>query len=345
MSRELVSQQVRALVAYVPGEQPVGGVVKLNTNENPYPPSPRVSEALQAMDVARLSLYPDPVCRELRETIAQLHGCSVEQVFVGNGSDEVLSLCTKAFVDDDGVIGHFVPSYSLYPVLAAIRGVECQGVELGPDFEWTEPPTEGMDLFFLANPNAPTGLLYPESVVRKFCEAFEGVVVIDEAYVDFAARDCMHLAHELPNVLVARTLSKSYSLAGLRLGYAIGPAELVGAVYKIKDSYNVNALSQRLAAAAMSDPDTMRCNAQRICDTRARVGCSLEEMGFRVYPSEANFLWVKPGHSPAKAVFDALRRENILVRYFPGGRTGDCLRITVGTDAEMDALLEALRKE
>jgi histidinol-phosphate aminotransferase len=318
-------------------------LVKLNTNENPYPPSPRVVRALTHFDAERLRLYPDPVSTEVRAAAAHRHGVAPANVFVGNGSDEILALCTRAFVEDDGVIGHFDPSYSLYPVLAAIRCVRTAPVALGPDFEWQMPPGVTGSLFFLANPNAPTSLRYPAETVRPFCRSYGGVVLMDEAYVDFADGDCMALARELPNVLVMRTLSKAYSLAGLRLGYVVGPAPLIAALDTIKDSYNVDMLAQALAVAALGDPEHMRANAERIRRTRGRLAAALAAAGFRVSPSQTNFLWVRPPRMPAAELFARLRERDILVRYFPGVRTGEHLRITVGTDAEVDRLLEALK--
>jgi len=345
MKKSYVTRSVRAMKAYVPGEQPVEtGVVKLNTNENPFPPSPKVFKALAGVDPARLRLYPNPVSRKLRERIAQLHGCEVENVFAGNGSDEILALCTRAFVEDDGSVGYFNPSYSLYPVLADIRDVKKAPVELGPDFEWRMPAGYRSSLFFLTNPNAPTGILYPEKVVRDFCVKFPGVVVIDEAYVDFSRENCMDLALRFDNVLVLRTLSKAYSLAGLRVGYVVGAKPLVAAIYKLKDSYNLDAISQQLALAALSDVRHMKSNVAKIKATRRRLTKALEADGYHVYPSDSNYLWVKPAGISAKHLFERLKEERILIRYFPGRRTGAFVRISVGTDAEIDKLIAAVRR-
>jgi histidinol-phosphate aminotransferase len=331
------------MTGYTPGEQPSDpGIIKLNTNENPYPPSPAVAAALKGFDPARLRLYPPPLSEALRGRAAQLHGCGVERVFAGNGSDEILALCSRAFVEADGSIGFFEPSYSLYPVLAAIQCAPCRPVELGPDFAWQMPAGFSASLFFLTCPNAPTGIRYPKETIREFCRTFHGVVVIDEAYVDFAKADCMDMALSFNNVIVMRTLSKSFSLAGLRVGYAVGAPELIRALYKIKDSYNLDALAQTLALAALGDMDYMRATAARICATRDRLAASLAGLGFRVYPSDTNFLWVRPGALTAPQLFEALRKRKILVRHFPGPRTGEYVRITVGTDPEADALVKAI---
>ncbi len=254
----------------------------------------------------------------------------------------MLTLCTRAFVERDGTVGYFDTSYSLYPVLADLQDVARHPVALGPDFAWRMPEGYRASLFFLANPNAPTGLRFDADVVARFCRAFDGVVLIDEAYVDFAEADGLALARTLPNVIVSRTLSKSFSLAGLRLGYAVGAAALIEALFKLKDSYNVCAFSQAVALAAVADIGYMRANAARIKATRERVRGVLLQQGHRVFPSETNFLWLQPAAKPAKEVFEGLRRQGIVVRHFPGEQTGAFLRVTVGTDAEMDRFLEAM---
>lgn len=340
---KFICRHVRDMQGYVPGEQPkTAGLIKLNTNENPYPPSPSVLQMLKEAGESVLRLYPDPVCTELRNLIAGQWGCGIDQVFVGNGSDEVLALCTRAFVEDDGAIGYFDPSYSLYPILAAIRHVSVKPVSLTPDFEWNMPAEYAASFFYLTNPNAPTGMLFPKAEIRKFCSAFRGVVLIDEAYADFADWNCMDLAISIPQVMVSRSFSKSYSLAGVRAGYVVGHPDLIAALYKLKDSYNVNALTQRMAAAAFSDQAHMRANVARVVSTRARVTGELEKRGYHVYPSAANFLWVKPADLAAADVFRYLRGKNVLVRYFPGEKTGDCLRVTIGTNEQMDSFLAAL---
>lgn len=344
MTRSYLCGHVRELEGYTPGEQPrVPGLIKLNTNENPYPPSPKVREALHALGEDALRLYPDPVCRALRARIADRHGVAVEQVFVGNGSDEVLALCTRAFVEANGTIASFDPSYSLYPVLAAIRPAQMLLVDLADDFTWQMPDGFRADLFYLTHPNAPTSRAFPREKVVALCETFDGVVLIDEAYADFAPENFMDLAGRYPNVLVSRSFSKSYSLAGARVGYLVGDATLIAALYKIKDSYNVNVLSQVAALAAFEDEATMRANVARIIATRERVAAELASRGYRVYPSATNFLWIHPpAGTPASDLYARLRTRNILTRYFPGPRTGDLLRITIGTEEQMDAFLRSI---
>ena len=352
-----IARHVEALTPYTPGEQPKSrSVIKLNTNENPYPPSPRITEVLNGFDLDRLRRYPDPNFAELRARLAELNGTVPERIFVGNGSDEVLSLAARAFVEDDEAIGSFDPSYSLYKTLAAIRNVPFVPSPLGPGFTWAEPVTTGANakvaLFLLTNPNAPTSILYPEENIRAFAAKFPGVVIVDEAYADFADHNCMALATaaDATNVLVMRTFSKSFSLAGLRLGYCVGPEPLIEALYKIKDSYNVDALAQAVALAALTDVDWMRSSAAKVATTRARTAEELRRRGWDVPNSQSNFLFAKPpahagtpaGVERAAEIFEALRARQIFVRYFTYPETKDRLRITIGTDAEMDAFLKAI---
>ena len=344
-----IAESVRALTPYTPGEQPKDrSVIKLNTNENPYLPSPLVEKTLASFDLDRLRRYPDPVFMELREKIAERDGTVPARVFVGNGSDEVLTLAARAFVDDDEAIGSFDPSYSLYKTLAAIRNVPFVPSPLAPDFTWAPPVTRAGDapvaLFLLTNPNAPTSVRYPREQVAEFAKTFPGVVLVDEAYADFADDTCMPLAAAAynANVVVMRTLSKSFSLAGLRLGYCVGPEDLIEALYKVKDSYNVDALAQAVALAALADLPWMRRNAAKVQKTRDATADALRAHGWDVPPSQTNFLFAKPAHRPAAEIFEDPRQRNIFVRYFPGPRTGDRLRISIGTDADMDTLLAVL---
>ncbi len=344
-----ICKHVEALAGYVPGEQPqFAGMVKLNTNENPYPPSPKVGEALAAFDWQRLRLYPDPVAKRARAVIASYHGCTPEQVFVGNGSDEILALFTRAFVEVGGSVGYFEPTYSLYSVLAAIRDAKTKALPLKDDFTCPVPMADFADAFIWTNPNAPTSLLAEPSVIAAFARTFKGVLLVDEAYVDFAPTDCMALATAPgnTNTLVMRTLSKSYSLAGIRFGYCVGPQSLIDALYKIKDSYNMDALAQVVGTAALEDVPYMQANRTKILETRAMLTQTLTERGWTVLPSATNFLFAKPpAHVTAAELFAALRAEHVFVRYFPGEKTGAWLRITIGTDEQTQRLLEVLAQQ
>ena len=343
-----IARHVRSLEAYVPGEQPKSAdVVKLNTNENPYLPSPKVAETLAGFDLDRLRRYPDPNFTLLRERLAEIHHADPECVFVGNGSDEILTLCARAFVDDGELIGSMNPSYSLYRTLADIRGVGFRATELSDTFDsWGEPPdAERTALFILTNPNAPTGVMYRDDSVLSLKEKFrDAVLLIDEAYADFSGRSLDFMAADPANenVIVMRTLSKSFSLAGLRLGYAIGPKPLIEALYKVKDSYNVDAIAQAVALAALGDLEWMKANTAKVVATRENFTRELKKRGWTFPATSANFVFARPPRRPAQELFEELRARRIFVRYFKGPRTGDRLRITIGTDADMAKLLAAL---
>ena len=332
--------------AYIPGEQPQGDkVIKLNTNENPYLPSPEVLDILHEIDVADLARYPDPVCMEVRKVIADLHGCSVEQVFVGNGSDEILALALRAFVERDKKVGFLDPSYSLYPVLAQIEDLQYERVLLNERFAWNNPEALETALFFLTNPNAPTSVSAEFEQIASFAEQLDGVLLIDEAYAEFADWNCMDLALKHAHVLVSRSLSKSYSLAGIRCGYCVGHADLIRALYKIKDSYNVDYITQEIARVALMDQETMKANVEAVKETRRIVSEKLFEFGFEVFESQTNFLWVKPLGISAAKLFESLKNRNIFVRYFGEAETTkDYLRISIGTVPQMFSFLDAVEE-
>ena len=338
----MIARHIAALEGYVPGEQPKSwNVVKLNTNENPYPPSPKCAEILNSFDLDALRRYPDPEFSLLRAEIARRFGTAPERVFVGNGSDEILSLMAKVFVEDDESIGSLDPSYSLYKTLAAIRDVKWVGVPVSRN----PKPDPRCSLFLWTNPNAPTGEFAEPKTIAAFARRFPGVVVVDEAYADFARGNAMSFATapRNRNVIVMRTFSKSYSLAGLRVGFCVGPKDLIAALYKAKDSYNVDAVAQAVALAAFKDRAYHRRTVAKVVKTRKAFSKALAKRGWDVIPSEANFVFAKPP-SPAKAaeVFAMLKARGIFVRYFAGPLTGDRLRITIGTDDQMKALLAAL---
>lgn len=333
---------------YTPGEQLNDpDVVKLNTNENPYPPSPRVVEAVHSFDAARLRKYPDPVAVEFRAICAKRFGLpGPEWVVAGNGSDELLSLVLRTFVDpgDDCVAAY--PTYTLYEVLCKLHGCELRYIQL--DDQWqlgsAHFATTGR-VFFLTRPNAPTGVAYARAEVARLCEGFPGIVVIDEAYADFAGDNCLDFVQRFENVIVLRTFSKSFGLAGMRIGVAAARPELIAEFMKTKDSYNLNAMSQAAGIAAMQDYDYMQERACTIAGTRQRVSAELTQLGFEVAPSQANFVLARwTGEPSAREIFEALREQKILVRYFDAERLRDCLRITVGTDVECAKLVAALRE-
>ena len=337
---------IERMHAYVPGEQPkVAGLVKLNTNENPYPPSPKVAAALRKAigDGAVLRLYPDPVAAALREKIAELYGFKPEQVLVANGSDEVLTLALRAFVGEDQRVAYAMPSYSLYPVLADIQGAKKLELEMNSDFTLPERLCrEHASLKIVTSPNAPSGVAVPTKTLDRLCATAQGVVLIDEAYVDFADDNALRLVKKHRNALVARTLSKSYSLAGMRVGFAIGHKALIEGLMKVKDSYNVNRLSQAAALAALGDRAHFEVNVRRVKATRERLRDALRTLGFNVPPSATNFVFAKPpAKMTAKKFYEALRRRNLLVRWWSDPRVSDRVRISIGTDGETDKLLAA----
>lgn len=339
---------LRDVEGYTPGEQPQGGrVVKLNTNENPYPPSPRVLEALRALGPDALRRYPDPVSRRFRTLCAERHGYpGPDWVIAGNGMDELLAMALRTFVDPGDDVLAMYPTYTLYEVLCKLHGAHLRYVQLDAEFALTEEffatPAR---LCFLTRPNAPTGLCCPRAEAERLCADFPGVVVIDEAYVDFAADNCMDFPKRFPNCIVMRTFSKSFSLAGMRLGIAVANPELVEALLKTKDSYNLDACSQAAGTAAMEDYAYMQASAARVVASRERLRAGLIELGFDVGSSQANFLLARwNGTRTAREIFQTLRDNGILIRYFDAPRLQDALRITVGTEDECDEMLAALRR-
>jgi len=363
---KLVRPLIHKLHAYVPGEQPkIPGLIKLNTNENPFPPSPKVLAAVKAAVDGRLRLYPNPTAQLLREKLAKLHRCRPENIIVGNGSDELLALATRAFVEpaparqSGGVktvlhastVQFFTPSYSLYPVLAEIHGARTNAVALNHDFSL--PPlailkkSRAWDfhaaLTFVTTPNAPSGRGYATSELDALCRAQRGVVVLDEAYVDFAAENALKLALKYPHVLVARTFSKAYSLCFQRVGYFVGHPALIAALDKIRDSYNVNGLGQAAALATLDNLNYYRANFRKIIGTRERLRGELTSLGFDALPSQTNFILVRPPRFPAKVWLEKLRAKKILVRWFRDPAVRNYLRISIGTDAEANALVRAGR--
>ena len=331
----------------MPGEQPASGrrVIKLNTNENPYPPSPRVLEALARALDASVRLYPDPEARALRARASALYDVPADHILVGNGSDELLALILRACVDPGQRVAFPVPTYSLYDTLVAAQGGEPVRIPFAEDFRLpSEVGRSRARVTFLCNPNSPSGTFVPVEEVEALAQAVAGVLVVDEAYVDFARDHALRLVGRHANVLVLRTLSKSFSLAGLRLGLAVGHPELLAGLRTVKDSYNVNRLSQAAGVAALEDLETMRTNVARIRATRTRLSAALVDLGYRVLPSEANFVLARRPGVDQGPVARALAARDILVRHFATPELHDALRITVGTDAEIDALLAALHR-
>jgi histidinol-phosphate aminotransferase len=343
---EHLRANIRAMAGYVPGEQPQGrSFIKLNTNENPYPPSPRVLEALQAaLTGDRLRKYPDPMGTAFRQSAGRVLGIDPESILIGNGSDDILTIVTRSFVPEGGLVVSPTPSYILYRSLAEIQGARFEQVPYTADWRLSEPwPVRGADLTFIANPNSPSGTCIPAADLARLADTLEGPLIVDEAYVDFADRHCLHLARR-PKVVVTRSLSKSYALAGMRFGYAVAEPALIREFIKVKDSYNCDALSLEAARAALEDQEYLQATRSKILTTRTRLTEALGNLGFEVTPSQANFVWCPRGDRVVKPVYEELKRRMILVRYMVYEGYGDGLRITVGTDEEVDQLVEQLRK-
>ncbi len=333
---------------YVPGEQPRGRrFIKLNTNENPYPPSPKAVEALHSLPADALRKYSDPVSLSLRTACADRYGCDgPEWVITGNGMDELLSLVVRTFVDPGDAIITTYPTYVLYETLALLHGARVKLVDLDESFQLTNAFFgESGRLCFLPRPNSPTGVCPPRKAVEKLCASFKGIVVIDEAYVDFADDDCMDFPKRFENAIVMRTFSKSFSLAGMRIGAAVARPDLINEMMKVKDSYNMDAVSQAVGLAAMQDYEYMQANVAKVRATRARLTAALTDLGFDVPPSQSNFVFARwHGIPDAITLFRELREKGILVRYFNARRLDDALRISIGTEEETDALLRALKE-
>ncbi len=347
--KEFWSARVRDMVPYVPGEQPRDRkFIKLNTNENPYPPAPQVLDAIREAAGDALRLYPDPECLALREAVAGATGVKASQVFCGNGSDEILSFAFQAFFDPERPISFPDITYSFYEVYVKYLNLTAVTVPLNEDFSlplerFLTEPRGGV---VIANPNAPTGQALSAADLCRVVEANANrVVIVDEAYVDFGAESMAGFVDAYPNLLVVQTLSKSRSLAGLRVGWALGNENLIAALRCVRDSinsYTVDRLAQAAAAAALGAAEYFEKTRQAIMDTREKTWKRLVDLGFDVAPSKSNFLFVRHGNLPGKALFDGLRERGILVRRWDLPRIENHLRISIGTDAEMEALCEAL---
>ena len=347
---------IAAMTGYVPGEQPAStDVVKLNTNENPYPPCDAVMDALRSVTPEQLRRYPNPTARAFREAAAEVHGVTPDHIIATNGGDELLRLVITTFVEPKGVIGYAQPSYSLYPVLAAVQDAKVYRVPL--DESWC-PPDDFVQqlkqvdaqLTFIVNSHAPSGRLLPVDHLRELANELPGVLVIDEAYVDFVDPDLHHDAVALiregvDNAILLRSLSKGYSLAGLRFGYGIASPGLIAPMQtKTKDSYNTDAVSQAVATASMLSRNKATETWAKVRAERQRVSDALGQLGMAVEPSQSNFVLAAPGNGNAKSIYESLKAKNIFVRYFDQPRLDDKLRITIGTPAENDALLAALKQ-
>ncbi len=342
MNTRYWNTRLRGMEAYTPGYQPpiTPATIKLNTNENPWPPSPLALKAISDAVGSELRLYPPSEWSELRSEISTAYGIPPGMIFCGNGSDEILSLIFRCFTDPGDTLILPYPTYSLYPVLASAAGVTVDHVETKEDFsvDLEAMAARKGRMVILANPNAPTGILAPVSAIMDFADRFDGIVVIDEAYIDFAPEgsSCLSALANRENVIILRTLSKSFSLCGIRCGYAFADSSLVQGLTAMKDSYNLDLLAQRGAAAAISDLGWMQGNARRIIAAREKFVERLAGLGFTVLPSAANFVFARHEQVASRRIFEGLAEHDIHVRHFGGRRVADWLRISIGTDDEME---------
>lgn len=338
---------IAGLEAYLPGEQPQkGDYIKLNTNENPYPPSPRVLSTLRKAANPSLRLYPEPLGKNLKSLAAATYGVGSENVLAGNGSDELLSILTRCFVGPGDRVAYPVPTYTLYDTLVAIQDGEKAEIDYRGDFAIPDGlSSQKAALTFLCNPNSPSGTLVSVEEIEGLARSVSGILVVDEAYIDFAEREnssAIPLAQRLSNVIVLRSFSKSFSLAGMRIGLAFAAEEIISGMTKVKDSYNLNRLSLAAAVAALNDLGWMGRNVRRIQRSRKRLTQGLKRLGFEVLPSQANFVMARKKGQNLNTLYEELKRRKILVRYFDVPRLNDSVRITVGTLREIDRLLQEI---
>ena len=351
-SPALVRADIAALEGYVPGEQPQGGKwIKLNTNENPYPPSPAVARAIVATTAGRtLAKYPDPLATVFRMRAAEVLGVDPDWILCGNGSDDLLTILVRTFVGAGECLRMPYPSYILYRTLAGIQGATCD--EFHYDRDWsladgfaTPHTADGapVRLAIIANPNSPSGTVLPPDRVAQLAARLPCATVVDEAYGDFADTNCLDLVRTNPRVIVTRSFSKSYALAGLRFGFAVAQPQVIEEMQKVKDSYNCDTLSIAAATAAIDDQAWLAENRARIIATRRRLTDSLRALGFHAQESQANFVWCTHPDRPHRPIYEALKKNGILIRFMNYAGWGDGLRITVGTDDEIDAFLHCLK--
>lgn len=339
-------ENIERAQGYTPGFQPGNeDVIKLNTNENPYPPSPVVMEAIARIKPEQLRRYPDPLGNIFREAAAEVHGLTPDYIMCCNGGDELLNIAFRAFCDENRPVAYPGPTYSLYPVLANLQN--CRAVEVPFDTEYNLPPRlvhTGAALTIICNPNAPSGTFIEAGELGSLADEINGVLLIDEAYVDFAESSCLELVRHLENVVILRSMSKGYSLAGLRFGYAIAHPELIKGLLKVKDSYNVNAVNASAAAAALKDRNYFRENIERVKKDRLVLTAQLRALNFNIPDSHANFILAGRKNANARKIHSRLTGRNIYVRFFDLPGLSDKLRISVGTTEQNDTLILALKE-
>lgn len=341
-----VRPNVESMRGYVPGEQPQGGkFIKLNTNENPYPASESVARAIQAVLEKGLIRYPDASATAFRIKAAEVLGVEPDWIICGNGSDDILTIITRAMVGEGELLRMPTPSYVLYNTLAKIQGASSEEIPFGDDWQLTAEFAQsvpGLKVVFLPNPNSPSGTVVSREDISRLADALPCPLLIDEAYADFAEFNCVDLVKQHANVMVSRTLSKGYGLAGLRFGFLIAQPQVINELHKVRDSYNCDALAIAGATAAIADQTWLAENRARVIATRERLSSGMRELGFDVTTSHANFVWSTHTSQPLQPLYEGLKTNRILVRYMNYDRWGDGLRISVGTDDQIDACLSVL---
>ncbi len=339
--------EIEAMAGYVPGEQPQqGDVIKLNTNENPYRASPAVDRAIEEVLRRGLQKYPDPMAGAFRQRAAEVLGVEPDWILCGNGSDDILTIATRAFVAEGQLLRLPYPSYVLYKTLARIQGARSEEVHFQPDWSLSDrfaAASEDLRLVFLPSPNSPSGTMVPPERVLELAERLPCPLLVDEAYVDFAEVNCMHLVARNEKILVSRSMSKSYALAGVRFGYVVGQPPMIEQLAKVKDSYNCDALAIAAATAAIGDQEWLAENRAKILATRKRLTAGMRNLGFETVDSQANFTWNVHPEQPAKPLYERLKAGGLLVRYMDYPGWGDGLRISVGTDDQIETCLDRLK--
>lgn len=339
--------EILAMSGYAPGEQPQGGkFIKLNTNENPYPPSPAVGRAVAEALERGLARYPDPLATAFRLQAAARLNVDPSWILCGNGSDDILTIVTRALVGQGELLRLPYPSYILYRTLAELQGARSEEVHFTP--EWRLPAEfgaakDGLRLVFLPNPNSPSGTIVSPDEILELAERLPCPLLVDEAYVDFADRHCVDLVRRNEKIMVSRSFSKSYALAGLRFGFLVAQPHMIEQFIKVKDSYNCDSLSIAAATAAMADGEWLRQNRAKIVANRARLAAEMTGLGFNVTASHANFVWAVHPNRPVRPWYEQLKSQGVLVRYMNYARWGDGLRVSVGTDEQIDAFLLLLK--
>lgn len=339
--------QIAAMKGYTPGEQPQAGkFIKLNTNENPYPASPAVTRALNACIERGLERYPDPLATAFRQRAGQILGFPPEWILCGNGSDDILTIATRAFVGEGDLLRLPTPSYVLYKTLAQLQGARSEEISFRSDWSLDESfgrPADGLKLAYLPNPNSPSGTVLSAERILELAESLPCPLLVDEAYVDFAEYNCLELVKKSDKVLVSRTLSKSYALAGLRFGFLVAQPQIIEQLVKVKDSYNCDSLSIAAATAAIDDQAWLAENRQKVLVTRDVLAAGLRELGFQTTNSQANFVWATHSSKSLQPLYEGLKANRVLVRYMNYAGWGEGLRISVGTDDQILACLALLK--